>query len=579
MKNLVKKKFLYKFLIINLIFCIFSIIGFGIFNHTSSHAATYTYTSNSNDLPEDFESLYPGYISLIQQVQELHPTWTIKLLETNLNWEEVINNEYLGHGGSPKNLIPANDVRYSNEWICEICGNQTYDSSNWVCASRKTIEYMMDPRNFINENDIFQFQDLSYQSPNEEKDWVAVTEMIKGTFLDGDLPGETLAENVNSIILAAKTNNVSPYHIVSRIIQEQGKNGSTLGLGIQDGEFKYYNLFNIGATGQNSEAEVIANGLQTAKNKGWTSMEKAIIEGSAFLANNYISVGQNTLYFQKFNVVYHAALYRHQYMQNVFAPLNEGKIMRQEYIENGFLESNYTFIIPLYKNMPADKSAQPSNQIVYEQEGELATINASSLALRDGIGLGSNTMCYVASGTTVLITERAEQKIDGYYWDKVITPLGTGYMARAAADDSKQYLIVIGQNIIDALDKYSLPDEAGNIYVEENVLVSMLKQAYPDAQILKTDGTVANDVDLVGTGTKIVISELTQYTIIKLGDANGDGRIDTGDTFLIKKIIMEVSSPNEIEKSSLDINKDGIIDTGDSFLLKKHVMEVSKIKI
>jgi len=82
MKNLVKKKFLYKFLIINLIFCIFSIIGFGIFNHTSSHAATYTYTSNSNDLPEDFESLYPGYISLIQQVQELHPTWTIKLLET-----------------------------------------------------------------------------------------------------------------------------------------------------------------------------------------------------------------------------------------------------------------------------------------------------------------------------------------------------------------------------------------------------------------------------------------------------------------------------------------------------------------
>ena len=52
----------------------------------------------------------------------------------------------------------------------------------------------------------------------------------------------------------------------------------------------------------------------------------------------------------------------------------------------------------------------------------------------------------INEGTQVLITQRATSKVGGYYWDKVSTPRGTGYMAREASDGSKTYLVVIGSN-------------------------------------------------------------------------------------------------------------------------------------
>lgn len=205
----------------------------------------------------------PGYKTLIQNVLSSHPTWTIKLLDTQLVWDTVINNEYTGHGTSPKNLVPANNSNYSGNWICPICGTRAYDNGNWYCASRSAIEYMMDPRNSLNNNDVFQFQDLSSSSASRE----SIQQMVAGTFINND-------ECITAILTAATTNSISPYHLVSRILQEQGTTGSTLGLGIEDpvgSGIKYYNLFNIGAAG-NSSATIIANGLAKAKEKGWTSM-------------------------------------------------------------------------------------------------------------------------------------------------------------------------------------------------------------------------------------------------------------------------------------------------------------------
>jgi hypothetical protein len=228
-----------------------------------SYATPYTYTSSSNDLPADFDSLYPGYRTLIQNVITSNPTWTIKLLNTGLVWDTVINNQYTGHGTSPKNLVPANLSSYGGDWICSICGTTKYDNGNWYCASRSAIEYMMDPRNSINNNDIFQFQDLSSSTATRE----SIQQMVAGTFIN-------TKECIDSILTASTTNNINPYHLVSRIIQEQGTNGSTLGLGIEDpvgSGTKYYNLFNVGAAG-NSSATIIANGLAKAKQQGWTSM-------------------------------------------------------------------------------------------------------------------------------------------------------------------------------------------------------------------------------------------------------------------------------------------------------------------
>lgn len=552
--------------ILILFILIYLIISFSNLTINKSYAKTYTYAKSSNNLPADFENNYPGYKALIEKLAKGHPNWTFQLYETGLVWETVINNEYQGHGGSPKNLVPNT---YSGGWICPVCKTRAYDNGSWYCASREAIEYIMDPRNGINETDVFQFQDLG----SSVGDRAAIEAMVKGTFINNKAC-------IDAIFEAATKYNVSPYHLVSRIIQEQGTNGSTLGLGIEKNGKKYYNLFNVGATG-NTSAKVIENGLNTAIESGWTSMPKAILGGAEFLVKNYISIGQSTVYFQKFNVVYKNNLYGHQYMQNILAALNEGKSIRSKYVNYGILDSSYTFLIPLYKEMDKTAYSKPSNTYPL-QDGELVRVNAiGGLALRDAPD--GKTLTYIADGTIVSRLEKANKRVGSYYWDKVSTPKGTGYMARMESNGSKIFLIPLeeleDEQEYTTNNEFSKPDENGIIYTEPNTTVAKLKEEYKDCIIVDNDDAEISGNTLVGTGAKIKIDGSYKYTIVKLGDVNGDGKIKAGDYVLIKNHIMETKSIISYSLIAADINKDGQIKAGDYVLIKNHIMEISKITL
>ncbi len=545
MQRYISNKFNKKILcILILSIMIYIIFGFIPKLTTKSYAKTYTYSkANSNSLPSNFEKTYPGYKTLLQTLAKAHSKWTFKLYETGLEWETVINNEYVGHRGSPKNLSPSN---YPKGWICTICNEKPYDTGSWRCTSRNAIEYMIDPRNSINESDVFQFQELSYSSSkttSAEKS--AIQKMVKGTFINSDAC-------VNAILEAAVKHKVSPYHIVARIIQEQGTKGSTLGLGIKSEGKTYYNVFNIGATGNTSE-KIIDNGLARAKKEKWTSLAASIIGGTEFLATNFISLGQNTLYFQKFNVVNKNNLYGNQYMQNVLAAQNEGTSIRSDYKDYGILEGPFTFIIPLYKNMPSKACAKPSNTSVKET-GESAYINANGgLKLKDAPN--GNTIVLVPKNTKVLITKRATKKINSYYWDRVSTPYGTGYMAREADDGSKTYLVPIKQYKISG----------------SNIIVA------PGATI-KTISGAKNQSKTFGTGAKITFEGKT-YALVILGDVSGDGKITPADYVTVKNKIMGVTSMNTIKQKSADVNRDGKISPADYVSIKNHIMNAKKISI
>ena len=288
------------------------------------------------------ESKYPGYKELIDKLLEEHPNWTFTLFYTKLDWEEVIENE--GHSDSriyPLNLIPDSS-KYPEDWKCEIDRDKTYDNGTWLCASDKAIKSQMDPRNILNEENIFQFKELSYVENAQTIE--GVNEITTGTFLEG----ESIA---NALIQAGKNANLDPYFIASRLIQEQGRDGTTLSKGYQYNEKIVYNPFNIRAVG-NSSKEIIENAARYAYEQGWDTLEKAIIGGVEFLKEEYINVGQNTLYLQKFDVVNQdGELYTHQYMQNLMAPQSEASNMLEIYQSSNTVDESLNFIIPLYENM------------------------------------------------------------------------------------------------------------------------------------------------------------------------------------------------------------------------------------
>ncbi len=291
------------------------------------------------------ERKYPGYKELIDKLKEKHPNWTFTLFYTKLEWEEVIANE--GHKDNtkyPLNLIPDSS-KYPEEWKCEIDRDKTFDNGTWLCASDEAIRHQMNPKNILNEENIFQFAELKYVEGAQTKK--GIYEITKNSFLEGDSISQAL-------IQAGKNANLDPYFIASRLIQEQGRKGTVLSRGCEYNDIFVYNPFNINAKG-NSQEEIIQNASKYAYEQGWDSLEKALIGGVEFLKKGYINVGQNTLYLQKFDVVNQdKSLYTHQYMQNLLAPQSEASNMKRIYEVSNTVNTPLNFIIPLYENMPKE---------------------------------------------------------------------------------------------------------------------------------------------------------------------------------------------------------------------------------
>mgnify|MGYP002919227110 FL=1 len=221
-----------------------------------------------------------------------------------------------------------------------------------MCASTKAIAYKMDPRNMLNSDDIFQLKELNFNEDAATKE--GIMNKTENTFLEG----ESLAE---AIIEAGEKNDIDPYFIVSRLIQEQGKNGTKLSRGYEYNGQTVYNPFNIAASG-NSQTSIINNAAEYAYSHEWFSLEKALIEGVDFINTKYVDIGQNTLYFQKFDVIKENELYTNQYMQNLLAPTSESSILLDQYESSNTVDSNLNFIIPLYENMPKEISEEPEKE-------------------------------------------------------------------------------------------------------------------------------------------------------------------------------------------------------------------------
>ena len=559
----------------------YSIVNLLVCGNKSFAAINQTETTDINSIDSN---KYPQLKEMLQSLKTQHPNWNFKILYTDIEWSDAIANEYVGHESSPRNLVPANNSKYDSVWKCKVCGNKSYDNGNWNCASEAAIEYMMDPRNSANYSDIFQFMQLSYTDCNSQ----TIKKMVANTFLNND-------SYINTLIQAGKKYNVNPYYLASRIIQEQGRTGSTLATGNgYNGQYVgYYNVFNIGANG-NGKENIILNGLKKAKSKGWTSIESSIMGGTEIIAESYISKGQNTLYFQKFDVENSDGnLYWHQYMQNILAAQNEGSTLRKTFESVNAIDAGYTFIIPVYKNMPSSAVVRPSENNT-PTTTELVKVNVSnSLYIRSEAKKSASKIGSVYKDEIVTRLSKATSKVDGTYWDYIMKADGTkGYAARETYDYEstyKLYLVPVDQGND---TKPTEPDD--NQTVVKNDKVKANKDSHqvitvPNATgndfanliggnvtVKNSSGQVMNLNDKLATGCTINDT----YSVAVLGDVNGDGDIDTGDTFLLKLVVLgQRKLDNKCFFSAGDVNQDGEIDTGDTFLLKKQILNISNITL
>lgn len=541
------------------------------------------------------DSLYPGYKQLINNLQAKHPNYRFLLYYTGLDWNEALASEYQGHGSSPWNLVQVSD-NYNGMWICPICGEKRYDNGSWCCASLEALAYMMDPRNSINESDIFQFKDL--EGSDVSYNDIARVVSGYGSYLNN-------GEAIQAIVDASNQYNINGYYLVAKIINEHGKNGSTLsnGNGYNGQYVGVYNYFNIGSYG-NGTATIINNGLSYALGQGWTSIRASIMGGAQVVKQKFIiQYSQNTLYYQKYNVSGKSALGSHQYQQNILAAQSQGSSLKS-YYGSSTTASTYTFIIPLYKNMPKTASPRPNpgtkNSISYEN-GVIQNVS-SSLIVR--ASPGGTAIGALNNGESVKILKRATTQVNGYYWDLIVSNKnGTyGYSARIVGGD--QCIVGTGSGGTSSgstgtntnppsQDTNTTPppiDNTPNIETDiklsgekistlPNINFTELKTKYKDKSLIvkNKEGKEITSGNLA-TGYTVTMDEKT-YTIVKKGDVNGDGTSSVIDAVLMLNAVKGTTKLEGVYKEAALIKNNSTFNVTDVVSLLNYIKGTSKLSL
>ena len=350
----------------------FSYLGSMREGYVRSDLVTISSSSEMANAPigsEEFEAsiaaLPESYKNSLRSLHAAHPYWTFEAVDTGLDWNAALTAE----SSVGKNLVSKNSIASwkstaaqaynwsNNTWY-------TFDGGSWASASSELIAYYMDPRNFLNDSGIYMFESLDY-SPTQST--ANVSKMLTGTFMSGDFTdtdGQVInyAEGFRTV---GELTGVSPYLLAGRCLQEQGVNGTSQSIsGNVPGYAGYFNYFNIGAYAYSGRTATIngliyATGTEEEYMRPWNTRARSIFGGAKYLAEKYVSKGQNTLYFQKFNVVNSEnTLYSHQYMTNIQAASSESARLALAYLGD---DEALHFRIPFYRNMPDTVCVKPTS--------------------------------------------------------------------------------------------------------------------------------------------------------------------------------------------------------------------------
>lgn len=542
----------------------------------------------------NFPTSYQPYL---YELKNKYPNWSFIPLYTNLDWNYVINEENI----FGKNLVPKN---YSDTWKNSNLGEYNVEVDlGWVDSSRQAVEYCMDPRNFLNEVRIFQFEELSYNQKTNNLE--GIEKILYGTefynkqvlYLDSYGNSIQMNEKYSDLILrASQRSYVSSYHLASRIKQEVGPflTHSSIS-GNVEGYKGLYNFYNIGATSSAENLGAIKNGLQYAKDgKGasseirqrylipWNTKERAITGGGIFIGSSYINVGQNNIYLQKFDVndEDENGLFWHQYMTNVLAPYSESKSIYSGYKKMGLLDTSLAFIIPIYENMPEILPESPSiEQNDFDNENTKVMCNATNVNIRTGPSTSYEIITTVSTPSQMTRIKRGKQS--GERWDKVILENGiVGYI----------YQNYVTEVLFDSSIKFNSPLKEDDFNItginyKNNTVLSIKENINTNYELefINNENKLLGHSDLIGTGSKLKIKDngnvVSEYVFILYGDANGDGKINSTDLLILQRHILEIKLIDEIYQIACNINKNGKKPSSlDLLLIQRHILELQFIK-
>lgn len=541
-------------------------------------SADYVTLNASYETEEEFEAYltsegFPeSYKQGLRQIHVSYPNWVFRANHLSMTWEKALYEE-TAHVG--RNTLTGPEAWLSMDYGAYNWSTGEYveyDTGGWCTASKAVTAYYMDPRNWLDNNYIFQFEELSYNANHT----------ISG--VQAILPSE-LDKHAQDLLNASRESGISAYHFATRITQEgTARNG--LALGTVPGYEGYYNFTNIGAYAHSGNSAV-TNGAIYAKNAGWDTPYKALVGCANMLGSNYIKLGQDTGYYQKFNMVNTTSgLYTHQYMTNVAAAASEASIRSGRATEEE-RSSAIVFDIPVYRDMPETVAPRPSRN--GNNNNFLEGISVEGYDLTPSFDrYHSEYALHVGENVTHVNLDA--RKSDG---NAAVSGLGRiaispgsnelNIVVTATSGEQRVYTVTVTR----PGSSENTPSITGSTYrvdstvtgVEPDTSVSTFVDRLAvrgGTAVVHTAAGGEKTAGLVGTGDILRLysgdSLYASYPIVIYGDVNGDGRITSLDLRIAQKHILGVSSLSGYMSTAADVNRDGRVSSLDLRVTQKFIL-------
>lgn len=526
-----------------------------------------------------------SYIPYLMRMKRNHPDWDFLPVLTGIKWNDLISGE------EGKNKLQAFTTTFLSYYTTYWSGE-----GDWYWTTKATDAYYLDPRNFLSDRFMFMFESLSYNS--EYHTLSALSNFLGSSWLNTD-------EIKGYFFEAAATHGISPLHLAARIFKEGGSNpnygpitgtytGNISGISL----FGYYNFYNIGAYTDWAQGlcfaagHVYSNGEciiagYTSYGRPWTTIQKGIVGGAEFIGKDYIKVGQDTLYTQKFDIV--GDLYTHQYMTNVMAPSQEAESLYDKIVTAGTINKKYTFKIPIYEEMP-DYVSLPS----------IASTNNNLKAIIIDGKLIDNFDTDVIEYIKYVKSDSTSVNITATTSDTYATVTGTGIreltnvetdltlIVQAESGDTKTYKIKFikvegNKTVEEIISTLSTKVNSNNMYsispnTDSSSLINSIKKADPASYVeyKNSGGTQIIGSVQIKTGDTLYIKsssdEEVTYKLVINGDNNGDGNVTILDLLRVQKHILNSSKLTDIYYLAGDTNNDNNVDILDLLRVQKYIL-------
>ena len=458
----------------------------------------------------DFPESYKPYLRALHRAK---PNWKFVAGVSGISfpeWVEVQSAARMGASEPTSNSFVYSS--YSALYRHADYADKLVDGNTMYCANSGTVAYFMDPRNFLNEVDVYMF----YQFDGGTRSVEDLEAVLQGSYL------LSYAQDFHDV---GEANGIDPYYLIVQAISENGANGTPLSRGESrtvcenagctdesHSQKSYYNFFGVGSTPGGSPQH---NGLLYAIEHEWDTPYKALLGGSELLNRGYVKQGQNTPYYKKFNVGAgkDTATAWHQWMQNLAHPETEAGLLRKQFAESGIPDQNYTFLIPVFPNMPESACALP-----------LSPGSAPMPVLTETAGSGTDEG-HVSFTTT-------------YQTD---FPNALLYGASAGTSAASVYEhFTLGEGTTISL--------SSSVAATGSVLTFYYKGSWAGA-----------------------------YTLVCRGDPSGDGKISAADLLHIRKQLLGLIAPSAAQSAASDINNDSKVSAADLLYVRKHLLGLYSI--